>query len=83
MTSSLLRYRIDLCVIEASPPAQNGRHFVDDILKCIFINEKFCILIPTSPKFVPKGPINTKSALVQILTWRRTGDKLLPEPMLT
>ena len=27
------------------PPAQNGRHFADDIFSCIFVNEKFCILI--------------------------------------
>ena len=32
---------------------------------------------------VPKGPIDNKSALVPVLAWRRTGDKPLPEPMLT
>ena len=26
-----------------TPLGQNGRHFVDDILKCIFMYEKFCI----------------------------------------
>ena len=34
-------------------------------------------------KFVPKGSINNKPALVQVMAWRRTGDKPLPEPMLT
>ena len=34
-------------------------------------------------KFVPKGPIDNRSALVQIMAWRRTGDKPLPGPMLT
>ena len=34
-------------------------------------------------KFVPKGLIDKKSALVQVMAWRRTGDKPLPEPMLT
>ena len=29
----------------------------DDIFKYIFMNEKFCISIPISLKFVPKGPI--------------------------
>ena len=24
---------------------KNGRHFADDIFRCIFVNEKFCILI--------------------------------------
>ena len=33
-------------------------------LKCIFINEKNCILIEISLEFVPKGPINNNPALV-------------------
>ena len=32
--------------------------------------------------FVPKGPIDNKSVLVQVMAWRRRGDKPLPEPML-
>ena len=55
------------------PPRQNGRHFADNIFKCIFMNEKFCILIRISLKFVPKGLIDNKSALVQVMAWRRTG----------
>ena len=55
----------------------------DDIFKCIFLNEKARISIKISLKFVPKGPIDNESALVQVMAWRRTGDKLLPEPMLT
>ena len=35
-----------------------------------------------SLKFVPKGPINNIPALVQIMAWRRPGDKPLSEPML-
>ena len=31
---------------------------------------------------VPKGPINNIPALVQILAWRRPGDKPLSEPMM-
>ena len=31
-------------------------------------------------KFVPKGPINNIPALVQIMAWRRPGDKPLSEP---
>ena len=41
------------------------------------------VLIRISLKFVPKGPIDNKSALVQVMAWRRTGDKPLPEPILT
>ena len=54
----------------------------DDIFKWIFMNEKLLILIRISLKFVPKGPIVNKSALVQVMAWRRTGDKPLTEPML-
>ena len=32
--------------------------------------------------FFPKGPINNIPALVQIMAWRRPGDKPLSEPML-
>ena len=45
-------------------PRQNGRHFPDDIFKCIFINENVWISIKISLKFVPKGPINNIPALV-------------------
>ena len=33
------------CGFNSSPSGQNGRHFSDDIFRCIFVNEKFCILI--------------------------------------
>ena len=36
-----------------------------------------------SLKFVLKGPIDDKSALVQMMAWHQIGDKPLPEPMLT
>ena len=36
----------------------------DNIFKCIFVNEKLCIFIKISPKFVSKGPIDNKPALV-------------------
>ena len=31
--------------LNLSPPGQNGHHFADDTLKCIFINENFRVLI--------------------------------------
>ena len=61
---------------------QNGRHFADDIFKCIFLNENVWIPIRISLKFVPKGPINNILALVQIMAWRRSGVKPLSEPMM-
>ena len=52
-------------------PGQNGRHFADNIFKCIFLNENVWIPIKISLKFFPKGPINNIPALVQIMAWRR------------
>ena len=34
-------------------------------------------------KFVPKVPIDNNPALIQIMAWRRIGNKPLCEPMLT
>ena len=39
--------------------------------------------IQISLKFVPLGPTDKKSALVQVMAWRRTGNKPLPEPIPT
>ena len=49
------------------------------ILQTAFSNENDCILIRISLKFVPKGPIDSKAALVQVVALHRTGDKPLPE----
>ena len=64
-------------------PGQNVRHFTDNIFKCIFLNGMICILIWISLQFVPTGPIDNKWTLVQVMAWRRTGDKPIPELMLT
>ena len=63
-------------------PRQNGRYFPDDIFKSIFFNENVSIAIKISLKFVPKGTINNIPALVQIMAWHRSGDKLLSEPIM-
>ena len=62
-------------------PRQEGRHFADDTFKRIFLNENVRVLIKVSLRFVPKGPINNNSPLVQIMAWRRSGDKPLSESM--
>ena len=62
---------------------QNGRHFPDDILKCLFLNENILMVIKISLKFVPKVPINGIPALVQIMAWHRIGNKPLSEPKMT
>ena len=53
------------------------RHF-----KCIFLDENIWIAIYISLRIVPKGSINNITALVQIMAWRRPGDKPLSEPMM-
>ena len=50
--------------VNSSPPGQNGCHFTDDIFRCIFVNEKSCILIKILLKFVPKAPMDNNPALV-------------------
>ena len=55
----------------------------DNIFNHIFLNENDRILIQISLKYVPRSPIDNKSALVQVMTWCPTGDKPLPEPMMT
>ena len=42
---------------------QNGRHFADDTINRIFVNENVRISIEFSLKFAPKGPINKYSSI--------------------
>ena len=63
-------------------PRQNGRHFADDTFKRIFLNDNVRISIRIPLKFVLYGPIYCIPALVQIMAWRRPGDKPLSEPMM-
>ena len=69
-------------VINTLRPRQDGHHIPDDIFKWIFLNENVWISITISLKFVQKGPINIIPALVQIMAWRRPGDKPLSEQMV-
>ena len=68
--------------INSLRPRQDGRHFPDDIFKSISLNGNVLISIKISLKFVPKGLINNIPALVQVMAWRRPGDKPLSEPMM-
>ena len=47
-----------------------------------YVWDAVSILNHLTRKFAPKGPINNIPALVQIMAWRRQGDKPLSEPML-
>ena len=55
----------------------------DDNFNCIFLNENDTILIQISLKYVPSTPTDNKPSLVQVMAWRRTGDKPLLGPMMT
>ena len=46
------------------------------------VHENVWFPIKISLKFVPKGMINNIISLVQIMAWRRPGDKPLSEPMI-
>ena len=61
-------------------PRQDGCR--NDIFKCIYFNENVLILIKISLKFVPKVQSNNIPALVQIMAWRRPGDKPLTGPVM-
>ena len=67
-------------VLNTLRPRQNGRHFADDVFKCIFLNGNVWILLKISLKYVPKGPNNNIPSSVQVMAWRRPGEKPLSEP---
>ena len=62
-------------------PRQNGRHFVNNIFKCLFFIEYAWISLKISLKLVVKVWVNNIPSLVQITVWCRPGDRPLSEPM--
>ena len=77
-----LNHNDDFKRLNTLRPRQNGCLFADDIFKRIFNNENVWISMKFLQKFVTKSPINNIPALVQIMAWRRPGDKPLSEPMM-
>ena len=74
-----LVYDVDVTTLR---PRQNGQHY-SHIFKGIFLNENISILIKNkSLKVVIKGPTDNIPTLVQIMAWRRPGDKPLSEQMV-
>ena len=56
-----------------------------DIFQTTFSNaflEWKCLNFEYSLKFIPKGPIDNNTALVQMMAWHRTGDKPLSESVM-
>ena len=78
----LHKYDPKLSLVNTLRPKQNGRQFPDDIFKRIFLNQTVRIPINISLEFIHKGPSNNIPALVQIMAWRRPGNKPLSETML-
>ena len=77
----ILEYMLS-CYINSLMPRQNGRHFADAIFNSIFLHDNARISLKIPLKFVPKVRIKNIPALVQIMAWRRPGDKPLSEPMM-
>ena len=64
MLPQLAHAGYDTLYINWFPLGQNDRYFPDGIFGCIFVDEKFCILIKISMKFVSNGSIDNNPALI-------------------
>ena len=60
---------------------QNGCHFANNIFKLIFLYQNFGVLIQISFRYVPRGSINDKPGLAQIMAWCQRGNKPLSKPL--
>ena len=65
------------------PQEKMAAILADDIFKCISFNENDKFRFKFHWNLLSGVPIDNKPALVHIMAWRRTGDKPLPEPMMT
>ena len=64
-------------------PIKKCCRFADDILKPIFLNKNYCVLIQTPLKFVCHGPVDINPASVQTMVCRLIGDKPLSTTIIT
>ena len=80
--SSFAALEIVIVTINTLRPRQDGRHFPENILKCIFLNENVWISLTISLKCVRKVRINNIPSLVEIMAWRQPGYKPLSETMM-
>ena len=66
-------------------PHQNGWYQMtfSNACSCFLGFFLLYVLIKNSLKFVPKGSDAKMSSLVPVMAWLQTGDKPLPEPMMT
>ena len=77
-----LKIFLRICLNGQKPLTHWGRDKMAAISQTIFLNGNLWISIKISLKFVPKGLFNNIPELVQIMAWRRLGDKPLSEPMM-
>ena len=70
-----------LTPLNSSGPRPYGRHFAGNIFEHIFLTEYVWISLNLTDS-IPKVRIIYIPALVQIMAWRRPGDKPLPEPIM-
>ena len=61
---------------------QKSKKFAGDSFN-YFFNENIWILNKISRKYVLEGSSDNNSSLNQVMAWFRTGDKPLPESMMT
>ena len=72
------RYTVQLVTLR---PRQNGRHFADKRFQ-MFPWMKIYGFRLNFAEVCPKGPMNNIPALIQLMVWRRPGDKPLSESMM-
>ena len=77
-----LKYDATTRGVNTLRPRGNYCHFADDIFKCIFVNENAWFSFKISMTFAPRVRIYSIPELVQIMVWRRPGDRPLSEPIM-
>ena len=85
LLSRLMKYAIPITTIQpvnAFRPRQSGCHFTDDNFKGIFVNENAWLSLKIPLTFLPMVSINSIPELVQIMAWRRLGDRPLSESIV-
>ena len=82
--NALVHVQVSWC--HMTPLTHWGRGKMNPIsqtsFKCIYLNENLWISLKVSLNFAPKIRINIIPAWVQIMAWRRPGDKPLSEPVM-
>ena len=81
--TSIINDWLDWICLTHLPLEKMAAILADDNFKCMSLNENYRIPILVSLKFIPRSRIDNMPALVQVMAWHWTGNKLLPELMLT